>query len=110
MKLEQKLVLRQDVIVGFSYSFCSNLLKKLEELLKTDNVFNCGVKEAEKMESRGSGYLQYSETTSIARTVLLYLLEQVKYEEIAHLGGDRVAPSEVKRLIEHSKEFLKIFS
>lgn len=44
MKLKQELLLEQDVITGFSYSFCKALLEKLNKLSKKyrNNFFENG--------------------------------------------------------------------
>lgn len=98
--MKQKLVLSDDIITGFSYSFTSALLAKIKELEKENRIFEQGLEEAKKNESNNLG----SPLTLIAESTLCYLNEQIRCNE--EIG----TPKDLAILIRCTEEFLAIFA
>ncbi len=95
-KQEFKLLLREDVITGFSFSFTSALLKKLKELEKENRIF-----VASDMPDNCKHAL-----IPIAFSIMHYLVEQTMYESGVTQNIEKKYP---KDLIAHVEEFLAIF-
>jgi len=90
-----QLLLKDDVIVGFSYSFSKALLEKLKALKKEDRIFEEEWKEAQNQDS--------SHLTEIARCVMEHLETQLNCD----ISGFN--PDKVDCLISFAEEFLAIF-
>jgi TusA-related sulfurtransferase len=96
MKQETKLVLQQDVIDGFSYSFTKALLNKLLELNESGKIFEV---ESTRPDSAHN-------ITDIAHSVISHLLSQI---EIDISVCSMMSMNEIGCIIETAKEFLAIF-
>ncbi len=96
MEQKQVLVLEQDVISGFSYSFSYHLLNKIKSLKKEDRIFKKGWEAAVK----NSDYS--SDLTEIFSTVAFQLGTQLG------LCFTR-SPEGIEEFISCSEEFLAIF-
>jgi uncharacterized protein YfkK (UPF0435 family) len=102
--LRMALVLKDDVIKGFSYSFSAALLKKLKEMKEKDQIFEKGIKEA----------LEFADKSESGLTDMAYMVTDHLHNQISsHSGmpntGTSMYPKEVDRLIALAEEFLAIF-
>ncbi len=89
--MENKLLLEQDAVVGFSPSFTFALLKKLKDLVYTKRFI---------VDVSGST----TRVTEIGKTVLDYLSEQLKVHP-----GNYETKEDVKKIIALGEEFLGCF-
>jgi len=92
METTVSLLLRQDSITGFSYSFSKALLEKLKKL-----------KEGKRL------FLKGKELTPIAFAISEHLSNQISPSDPIIGVSDPVNPSEVDELISLAEEFLKTF-
>jgi DNA-directed RNA polymerase alpha subunit len=103
MALEMKLVLKPDVITGFSYSFTKALLEKLKVLRDEKRIFEeveyKQIEETAKLENRYS-------LTSIAGSVIGHLQGQLFG---SNQGQELIEPKKVEELITTAEEFLESF-
>lgn len=98
MKQELKLTLEQDQITGFSYSFCTALLKKLKKLIEENRVFVDG---NDACTDRNYNHNK----TKIAGIVVSYLHEYVDSERCQY-----GSLPEILELVAHTEEFLACFT
>lgn len=97
MEQETRLMLEQDVINGFSYSFTKALLEKLLILKASNRIF----KEELPGEKSSVDYI-----TDIAHSVISYLISQV---ETTFSVSCTMSLDEINDLIKTTQEFLAIF-
>ena len=91
---EPVLLLKQDVINGFSYSFTTRLLNKLKEI--RDEVRRTG-------DNRKINF-------GIGKATVRHLLEQMRLRgEFPNIGTDWWTLDDIDRLIDVVEEFLVIF-
>lgn len=98
--LRQALLLKQDVISGFSYSYCRALLDKFKELHATGRIFidNEQAKENEEIKC-------ISLLTPIADLVSSHLEDQISGFRV----GNAFYYSRIAEQIQIAEEFLAIF-
>ncbi|MBI5306678.1 hypothetical protein HZB04_03805 [Candidatus Wolfebacteria bacterium] len=89
---ELKLVLKNDVINGFSYSFSKTILEKLKEVVRDDRMFK------NTYSSR--------RLTDIANTLVSHLYQQLCFYSSSFNVNDEKT---IKELIAVAEEFLAIF-
>ncbi|MCK5321527.1 hypothetical protein KAJ38_03025 [Candidatus Pacearchaeota archaeon] len=95
---KELLMLEQDEIVGFSYSFCSCLLGKLKQLQKEDRIFE-----------KDSSYVELGRANlrKVAHIIILFLRKQLNYKLVESLPSS--TKEEVDEIINLIEEFLAIF-
>lgn len=99
-KTNQKICIPREAINGFCYPFAEALLAKIEELQAEDRIFEEGLKKAHSRNEQHNSSL-----TSIAYSVLEKICQQVEYSTV----GSSSTPLEVQKIINLTREFLKIF-
>ncbi|HTW96592.1 MAG TPA: hypothetical protein VMD74_02960 [Candidatus Methylomirabilis sp.] len=99
------LVLKNDVITGFSYSFSSALLRKLKEMNEKDQIFKKGLKNALNDAKKNiQSYL-----TDMAIIVAVHLHQQISVSSDILDLSTKNFPEEVNQFISFVEEFLAIF-
>jgi|GEM_PF-5378535 len=103
MPQEMALWMTNDVINGFSLQFCTKLLRKLNELVVADKVFQDGISNA-VLESSDNPRLG-SRTTTLACVVLRHLSENTGVP----IQAGCTNPDELEEFLQTIGEFLAIF-
>ena len=101
-QMQMQLLLKNDVINGFSYSFTKYLLNKLEKLSEEDRIF-----EDSKDEIERAKHNSVSRLTLIAESVATCLSRQLKLSEDTYYGYSQ--SKKITELINTAEEFLTIF-
>ncbi|MFC1615441.1 hypothetical protein ACFL2L_01440 [Patescibacteria group bacterium] len=97
--MQTKLVLKDDVINGFSFSFSSALLKELKKLV-TNN--QCIISKNSTCIHADVLFYKY---TPIDSSIISYLSKQVNLDIDSDEGTNKI----IEDFIKHTEDFLDIF-